>query len=53
MCSLTSFSLDGDLYVAQKGNLLVCQPFIFELTHCRQLTFCCLLSEINMLAVKG
>ena len=41
----------GDLH--GRVNLLVCQPLIFELTRCRQLTFCCFLSEINMLAIKG
>ena len=34
----------GDLYVAQKG-------YLFELIRCRQLTFCCFLSEINILAL--
>ena len=38
----------GDLYVAQKGYL---SALHFELIRCRQLTFCCFLSEINILAL--
>ena len=30
---------------------VICQPYIFELIRCRQLTFCCFLSEINILAL--
>ena len=40
----------GDLYVAQKGYL---SALHFELICCRQLTFCCFLSEINILALTG
>ena len=29
----------------------VIQPYIFELIRCRQLTFCCFLSEINILVL--
>ena len=29
---------------------VICQPYIFELIRCRQLTFCCFLCEINILA---
>ena len=30
---------------------VIYQPYIFELIRCRQLTFCCFLSEINILAL--
>ena len=30
---------------------VIYQPYIFELKRCRQLTFCCYLSEINILAL--
>ena len=30
---------------------VICQPYIFELIRCRLLTFCCFLTEINILAL--
>ena len=30
---------------------VICQPYIFELIRCRQLTFCCFLTEVNILAL--
>ena len=35
----------------RRVNLLICQPYIFELIRCRRLTFSCFLSEIEILAV--
>ena len=37
----------------KRVNLFICQPYIFELIRCKQLTFCCFLSENNMLSFKG